>query len=181
MKYNKKINILAKRGMTATILISCLCITTFALLSSMVSINDNIFTTGNIKINLNDGKPVISQSELLFKPGMTIKKDFFIENKSDFDVYHKLYADNTEGELADVLEVTIKDGHQVVYSGNILSFNRENVVASQNSLKPKEKKDFSIYFHYPQNEGNYTQNNSLVFNLCADAVQSKNNPNKEFN
>ena len=99
MKYNKKINILAKRGMTATILISCLCITTFALLSSMVSINDNIFTTGNIKINLNDGKPVISQSELLFKPGMTIKKDFFIENKSDFDVYHKLYADNTEGEL----------------------------------------------------------------------------------
>lgn len=58
----------------------CLFITTFALMWATVSVESNLFHTGSVKINLNDGKPVIEEHELLFKPGMTVKKDFFIEN-----------------------------------------------------------------------------------------------------
>lgn len=61
---------------TVIILAVCLCITTFALAYSMVAVDNNLFQTGEIKVNLNDGKPVIEEDEFLFEPGMTVEKDF---------------------------------------------------------------------------------------------------------
>ena len=65
---------------TIIVLAVCLCVTTVALVRAMVSVDNNLFHTGSVKINLNDGKPVIQEHEFLFEPGMTVKKDFFIEN-----------------------------------------------------------------------------------------------------
>ena len=42
------------------VLAICLCITTFALVWATVSVDNNLFHTGTVKINLNDGKPVIA-------------------------------------------------------------------------------------------------------------------------
>ena len=39
----------------------CLCITTFALVYASVSVENNLFRTGEVKINLNDGQPVIRE------------------------------------------------------------------------------------------------------------------------
>ena len=75
---------------TIIILTICLCITTFALIVTTVSINNNLFHTGKVEINLNDDEPVIKEHELLFEPGMTIEKNFFIENNGTWDVYYKL-------------------------------------------------------------------------------------------
>ena len=72
--------------------------------------NNNLFHTGEVKINLNDGKPVIREHEFLFEPGMTVRKNFFIENDSTWDVYYRLDLDNISGGLAEVLTVTGKDG-----------------------------------------------------------------------
>ena len=70
-------------GIIAIIVLAvCLCITTFALVYETVSVENNLFHTGEVKINLNDGKPVIREHEFLFEPGMTVVKDFFIENDS---------------------------------------------------------------------------------------------------
>ena len=47
-------------GIIILIILSiALCITTFALVYSTISVENNIFKTGSIQINLNDGKPVI--------------------------------------------------------------------------------------------------------------------------
>ena len=90
---------------TVIILSLCLCITTFSLVWATISVDNNLFRTGSVKINLNDGKPVIEEHEFLFEPGMTGKKDFFIENESSCDIYYKLYFDNVDGGLADVLKI----------------------------------------------------------------------------
>ena len=95
----------------------CLCITTFALVYASVSMENNLFHTGKVKINLNDGKPVIREHEFLFEPGMTVEKNFFIENDSTWDVYYRLYLDNVSGGFAEVLTVTVKDGTKTLYSG----------------------------------------------------------------
>lgn len=171
---------LAKGVAVIILLILCLCITTFAIVYSTVSVDNNLFNTGSVNINLNDGKPVIEEHEFLFEPGMTVKKDFFIENNSTWDVYYKIYFDNVEGDLADVLEITIKDGDRVLYSGNATQLNRYGVRAADDTLKLKERRDLSVYFHYPESADNSTQNLTLSFDLCADAVQTKNNPNKLF-
>ena len=78
---------------TIIILVICLCITTFALVYTSVSVENNRFHTGEVKINLNDGKPVIREHEFRFEPGMTVVKSFFVENDSTWDVYYRLYLD----------------------------------------------------------------------------------------
>lgn len=158
-----------------------LCVTSFALVYVTVSVDNNIFHTGKVDINLNDGKPVISEHEFLFEPGLTVKKDFFIENNSTSSVYYKLYFDNVKGGLADILEITIKDGDSVLYTGTVASLSRGNTRAAEETLQVGgRKKTLSIYFHYPEDKGNETQDLNLIFDMAADAVQAKNNPNREF-
>ncbi len=162
------------------VLALCLCITTFALVWATVSVDNNLFHTGTVKINLNDGKPVIEEHEFLFEPGMTVKKDFFIENESTCDVYYKLYFDNVNGGLADVLQITVKDGDRTLYQGTAAELNRTEVTAADDVLKIKERRELTVYFYFPADAANSTQNLTLTFDLCADAVQTKNNPNKLF-
>ena len=91
-------------GIIAIIVLAlCLVVTTFALVYASVSVENNLFHTGEVKINLNDGEPVIREHEFLFEPGMIVVKDFFIENDSTWDVYYRLYLDNVSGGLSDVL------------------------------------------------------------------------------
>lgn len=158
----------------------CLCITTFALVYASVSVENNLFRTGEVKINLNDGQPVIREHEFLFEPGMTVKKDFFIKNDSTWDVYYRLYLDNVSGGLSRVLTVTIKDGNKVLYSGTANELTKQNVVAADDTLKIGQRRNLTAVFHYPENSGNETQNLNLTFTLCAEATQTKNNPNKLF-
>ncbi len=165
---------------TIIVLAFSLCITTFALAWATVSVEHNLFHTGVVKINLNDGKPVIEKHEFLFKPGMTVKKDFFIENQSTCDVYYKLYFTDIEGGLANVLDVTVQDGEKVLYSGKTTDLTRENVGAADDVLKLNERRNLTVYFHFPEEAGNEAQDLVLTFSMSADAVQTKNNPNKLF-
>lgn len=166
--------------LTIIVLAVCLCITTLALVWATVSVENNLFHTGTVKINLNDGKPVIEEYEFLFEPGMTVKKDFFIENQSTWDVYYKLYFDDMEGGLADVLEVSIRDGNTVLFEGKAKDLTKENVGAADDVLMLNERRELTVYFHFPENAGNSAQNLFLSFSMKADAVQTKNNPNKQF-
>lgn len=104
-------------GIVAIVVLAiCLALTTFALVYTTVAVENNLFHTGEVKLNLNDGHPVIREHEFLFEPGMTVQKTFFIENDSTWDVYYRLYLDNVSGGLADVLTVTILDGDRVLYT-----------------------------------------------------------------
>lgn len=168
-------------GIIAIIVLAlCLCVTTFALVYASVSVEDNLFHTGEVKINLNDGKPVIREHEFIFEPGMTVKKDFFIENDSTWDVYYRLYLDNISGGLADVLTVTIKDGDKVLYTGTANELTRQNVAAADDTLKIGQRRNLTVIFHYPESSGSKTQKLDLAFTMCAEATQTKNNPNKLF-
>lgn len=169
-------------GILAIIVLSvCLAITTFALAYAIVSVDNNLFHTGAVSINLNDGKPVIEEHEYLFEPGMTVVKDFFLENHSSWDVYYKIYFENLEGGLADVLTVEIKNEDQVLFSGKISDLTRENVSAADDVLTLGERRDLQIWFHFPEEAGNKAQGLELSFDLSAEAVQTKNNPNRLFN
>ena len=164
----------------AVVLALCLCITTFALVWATVSVDNSLFHTGSVKVNLNDGKPVIEEHEFLFEPGMTVKKDFFIENQSTWDIYYKLYFNNVSGGLADVLQITVKDEERTLYQGTAAELNRGTVGAADDILRLNERRKLTVYFHFPEEAGNSAQNLTLTFDMCADAVQTKNNPNKLF-
>lgn len=180
MAENKTAKRLAGGIIAIVALAVCLCITTFALVYASVSVENNLFHTGKVKINLNDGKPVIREHEFIFEPGMTVKKDFFIENDSSWDVYYRIYLENVSGGLADVLEITVKDGDRALYSGTASELTQQNVTAADDTLKIGQKRNLTVYFHFPEDKGNETQNLDLTFTMCAEATQTKNNPNRLF-
>lgn len=168
-------------GIVAIVLLTvCLCITTFALVYASVSAENNLFHTGEVKINLNNGEPVIREHEFLFEPGMTVRKEFFIENESTWDVYYRIYLDNLSGGLADVLDITVRDGDKILYSGTASELTRQNVAAADDTLKIGQRRNLTVTFYYPEEKGNDTQNLDLTFTMCAEATQTKNNPNKLF-
>ncbi len=180
MTENKTAKRLTGGIIAIVVLAVCLCITTFALVYASVSVENNLFHTGKVKINLNDGKPVIREHEFIFEPGMTVKKDFFIENDSSWDVYYRIYLENVSGGLADVLEITVKDGDRALYSGTASELTQQNVTAADDTLKIGQKRNLTVYFHFPEDKGNETQNLDLTFTMCAEATQTKNNPNRLF-
>ncbi len=162
------------------ILAICLCITTFALIYSKVSVDENIFRTGTVEINLNNGDPIIRQGEFLFEPGMTVTKDFFIENKSSDAVYYKIYFDNVTGGLEKFLEVKIfdKETGAKLYEGKAEGLKRENCDSAE--LLLNETRTLTAEFRYPKDSTNNSQNLSMSFDMCAVATQKKNNEGKKF-
>lgn len=162
------------------ILVVVFCVATIAIAISMARVENNTYGTGTVKINLNDGKPVIAEDEFIFEPGMTVKKDFFLQNQSSCDVYYRLYFQNVEGGLKDILQVSIKSEGELLFSGTPDRLSRKNVKISDSELKIDETKDMQISFYLPKYAGNEEQDMSLSFDLAADAVQTKNNSNKEF-
>lgn len=168
-------------GIVAIVLLAvCLLVTTVALVYESVSVENNLFHTGEVSLNLNDGKPVIQQHEFIFEPGMTVEKDFFIENDSTWDVYYRIYLDNVTGGLGNVLTVTIKDGDKVLYTGKASELVKEKTLGADDALKVGQRRNLKAVFYYPEEAGNSTQNLDLTFTLCAEATQTKNNPDRLF-
>ena len=203
---------------TVIILTVCLVMTTYALMRVTLDIRDNVFHTGYIKINLNDGAPVIDPNDPVFQrfePGVLAKTEFFIRNndfddeqKSTGDVYYRLYFSDINGPLADVLEVTITDPNpeassatskgptadmiftddrrktniegEILYHGVLSELTRNAVPTANDILRVGEQRDLLMYFYFPTGEGHETMNQELSFSVCADAVQTKNNPGRDF-
>ena len=191
MHANKNTERRLRRGILVIILLAiCLCVTSYALVFATVRVEQNFFQTGTVELNLNDGKSIIQED--FFEPGATLKKDFVLRNESSDSVYYKLYFDHVSGGLADIIQVTITervaDGtrleqvspEQILYSGIAAQLTRAKVAAADDNLEIGETKDFSIFFRFPSGAGNSAQDLTLAFDLCADAVQTRNNPYKLF-
>ena len=124
----------------------CFVSTTFALIYNKVTVEDNYYQTGVVKVSIsdlqkidkediNDSLPIYSESndieldDFIFEPGMTVVKSFYIENRSTCDVYYRLYLDELKGDLANIIEITITiDDDDNDSSNDTILFS--NVVAS---------------------------------------------------
>ena len=158
----------------------CLCTVSIAMAISSSEIKNNYFNTGKVDINLNDGNYVFEENEYIFEPGATVRKEFFVENNSTWEVWYKVYFDNVKGELADKLVASIYDGNTILWKGNLTELKEANVEAAEKSLLPGQKKNLVLELHLPRIENNNSQNLRVYFDILSEAVQTKNNPNKLF-
>lgn len=183
MKTNKE---LYRSILIVILLVLGLAVTSYALANETVSIEDHRFNTGVIKINLNDGKVLqfkdINGNDInTFEPGMTVVSDFFVRNEGTGDMYYRIYFTNVEGDLVDVIKITIKDEDRVIYSGNMKDMDRAHTKAVDDLLHINETKTLTIVFEFDSDANNSYKSKSLSFNLTAEGTQVRNNPDKEFN
>ena len=160
-----------------------LCITSFAISYTIIKIENNYFKTGGIDIDLNNGQPIIPADKWLLEPGMTIEEDFTITNNGGWKVYYKLYFEEVSSKLGDVLEITIykKNKPEIPLLkgkiGELVDADKLNIAGE---LESGATQTLTARFHFPKNAGNIYKSETLKFDMSAIAVQTKNNPNKEF-
>ena len=205
MSIEKKLRI----GMiTIVILTVCLVMTTYALMRVTLDLKNNTFRTGQIGINLNGGNDIIDKNDpsfQRFEPGVLAKTEFYIENdKSTWPVYYRVYFSDITGDLANVLEVTITDPEsdqgkgpraetffkdqrrkengcgEILYHGTLANLTRKKVDTANDILEVNEVRDLHMYFYFPTDEGNDTMKKEVSFTVGVDAVQTKNNDQKDF-
>lgn len=180
------------------VLALCLCLTTLAIVyDAMVSVENNIFTTGRVEINLNDGKAVYPEEmPLQVEPGATDQNEFFLKSEGTVSAYYRLYFsfnfDTENGELtqkglaekklAENLDVKIcKKGEKTpLYESKMIDFVKENAKAAEDVLDGDETQWFDIFVTLPESCKDDTMALTLTFNIHADAVQTKNNDGKSF-
>lgn len=156
-----------------------LALTTVALFASVLTSEDNFFETAQVKIDVNDGQ-VLFDGNMHIEPGMTLKEDLVIKNLSTVDVYYRLYLENVDGALKDALIFKIYDGEELLYSASAADFSEQNPFVGQEILQPDQTKTLSLCVRMKETAGNMYQQQSIQFDLSANAVQAKNNPDKEF-
>ncbi len=162
------------------VLLVMLAITTYALFTSMVSVEENQFEMGEVKIELNDGKTIFDSVDLNIEPGYSVKEDFTVENQGTADVYYRLYLENVTGALYDALTFEIYDGETLLYSGDAQALTKENPCISQTALTAGETKTLTAVVKMKEGAGNAYQTGKINFDVTVDAVQAKNNPDKVF-
>ena len=165
---------------TVILLICGLTVTSFALVSSIVSIRSNRFTMSmGVELTINDGTPVVDVTDMVYEPGGTYQSEFPIANLGTFAVWYRVYFTNVDGELKDDITVTIKekDG-TVLCKGMMNQLTADKVMTG--SLAAGESKTLTIEFYFSPDADNSAQGQTVSFNITADATQKQNNPDKDF-
>jgi len=173
----KKLNLMI---VTVILLVCGLVVTSAALASSIVGVRNNRFSmSAGVELTVNNGKPVVDVTDVLYEPGGTYQSEFPISNLGTFDVWYRVYFTNVEGALKENITVTIKekDG-KVLCEGKMSELNAEKVAIS--SLAAGEEKTLFVTFHFSADADNEKQGQTVTFNITADATQKKNNPYMDF-
>jgi hypothetical protein len=196
---NKKTSKQLRRGMATILALAvALAATTLALTQAVYGTDNNWFTTGTVDIDLCDlagnsldGTPLIKAGN--FAPGAVIREDFQVKNKTVNDFYYKFYFTGIGGGLANVIQVSITERvpdatqlsdlreDQFIYKSITLSdLTRDKAAVVGDALAGNDSQDFTIWFYFPEEATNEAQNLEVSFNFTAEAVQTKNNTNKQF-
>ena len=165
---------------TVVLLSIGLTVTSFALASSIAQVRNNRFTMSmGVELTINDGKPVVDVTDMVYEPGGTYVSEFPIANLGSFDVWYRVYLTGVTGELQDDITVTIKekDG-TVLCKGMMNQLTADKVMTG--SLAAGESKTLTIEFYFSPDADNSAQGQTVSFNITADATQKQNNPDKDF-
>lgn len=154
-------------------------ITSLALVYQKVTVEDNLFVTGQVKICLNDDQPIFRE-DILFEPGMVVEKEFTLSNDSTCDVHYRLYFTNVDGEFAKALQVEVFDQDEAIFEGTLKDMNGQKAQGAHGVLEEGEARVMTIVFRVPKDCKNEMQGQTILFDLNADAVQAVNNPDGLF-
>ena len=140
----------------------------------------NIFETGSVSIDLNDGDPVFPGDETYIEPGSTLVRNFTVANVGSADAYYRLYLDDLKGSLAASVEIAISQGDALLFQGSAVELEREDACVSNALLAPGETVTLTATVRLAEDTGATGKEQSVEFDLCAQAVQAKNNVGREF-
>ena len=167
----------------AIVLLACgLCVTTYALVDSIVTIKNNKFSMSmGVALKVNNGDPILGVDDIVFEPGGTYTTEFPVSNLGTFDIWYRVYFTGVEGELKDYVTVTVKeineDGEFVFGKAKLSEFTADKVLKSYITTTEREKKVSIEFYFSPELD---EQGGLVSFDIKVDATQMPNNPFGDF-
>lgn len=162
------------------ILVSGLAVTSYAIIRYYVQISGNeISMSEGLELNLNDGKPVIDTSAIVYEPGGTYRTEFTVENLGTMDAWYRVYPTDVQGALKEYIILTVKQQDGVVLcQGKMSDLNAESVTVG--TLAKGEEKTLYLELYFASGADNAAQSQSVSFTITANATQKQNNTDKDF-
>ena len=139
----------------------------------------NLFETGTVSIELNEGRPVFSDGVPL-EAGRTATEEFTVSNTGTADVRYRIYLADVTGDLAASLEFTIKRGGDVLFCGSAAELERVDACVSDAVLAPGHVDVLTASVRLLPAAVGDGRGQSASFDLCAQATQVKNNEGGAF-
>lgn len=155
-------------------------ITSYAFVASFISVEDNLFETARVKINLNEGNLIFDENDFQMEPGRTLVKEFTVRNDSTVPVYYRLFLENLQGPLQEALTFKLYDGDQLLFETPMKDFVKDTPFVCNQILEVNETKVLTAHVTMDSVKGNKYQNAGVSFDMVAQATQVKHNTNKVF-
>lgn len=162
------------------VLFLMLVVTTYALVYSMVALDGSFFDNAYVALDLNQGKPVFSVRDTKLAPGGSFSKPFTITNRGTADVWYRIYMENVKGTLAQAIDCEIYEDGELVFSGRLADMTRHGAYVSAQGLAVGETTILTAVLKMPGSTTNDYNGGWVTFDLAADGVQLRNNPEKLF-
>lgn len=161
------------------LLFTMLVVTTYALVLSSVSSEGNGFYMGTVKIDLNGGNTIFDGTLNNIDENGNISKNFTVENSGTAEIYYRLYLDNIQGSMAKNVIFEIYDGDKLLYTAPPEKFTKQNPCYGAEPLAAGEVKTLTAVVKLASDDET-TAFGRMNFDITADAVQTKNNPERIF-
>ncbi len=123
--------------------------------------------SANVKIHLDNDAPLICIEDGSFAPGSKVIRNFEVKNTGRSMLSYRLYFDNVEGALGDIVQVIIKDGDQVLYQGTINQLNKYDNRNVGKMLTKNDPHELTAEFYYPPDQPMLEPGMGVTFDLCA--------------
>jgi len=150
-----------------------------ALVTAQLTVKDNKFVTGAVKIELTATPDGVLDARM--EPGKTWQQTVTIKNVGTASAWCRLYLSGIEGDLADYVTFTVctEDG-KTLYTAAASAFGRSMAYALPEALPPEASESYLVQIRMPTYIGNEAQDQVLRYQYSADATQQKNNPDRHF-
>ena len=110
----------------------------------------------------------------------SVTSAFTVENTGSADVHYRLYLENVEGALQEALTFSIYDGDKLLFTGQAKDFSKQSSCTSETPLAAGETRTLTAIVKMDESAGSAYQTAGITFDMTAEAVQAKNNPDRLF-
>ena len=80
----------------------------------------------------------------------------------------------------EVLTFSVYDGEKLLYSGKAKDFSKQTPCVSDTPMSAGETRALTVVVKMDESAGDTYQAAGITFDITAEAVQAKNNPDKAF-
>lgn len=136
------------------------------------------FDSAAVDIDLNGGNKIFDNACAVLVPGEEVRRNFTITNSGNVAVWYRLIVSDADGPLADHATIAYYDGGSLLYEESVKG--SAAVDGYIGSMTPGQQLHLTAVLKLTGSDILTMRTSYMTFDITAQAVQLRNNPNRDF-